>query len=309
VTLPVADRRGVVLLGSGLTGSAAVALAIVLLLGGGAPVTHPGLPSAPPVVLWVLAAAPLAHLVLGTATVAAGLLAGGYLAEPAGVVRPIAMTWAAMLLLTFTLLGVEQHALGVPVSQYPASPQANGLFLAFLVAGFTSYVATSAPRAVVPLAVLALVPPLLTGHVRTAAVPWLTGSALVLHVAAAATWVGGLAAVGWLVLADRPWTRALRRYSPLALVCAATVALSGVLVASSRIGGVTDLLRSGYGVVVLAKVAALLALLGCGLVQRRIVLATDPPPRQAFLLLAGAELTVMVLTFALAAGLSQTPPP
>jgi hypothetical protein len=305
----MADRRGVVLLASGVLGSALVVLALVLLLAGGAPVRHPGLPSAPGVVLWLLAAAPLAHLVLGTATVAAGLLAGGHLGEPIGTARGIALAWALTSLLTFALLGVDQHALGVPLSQFPASPQANGLFMAVLVAGFTAYAAPSAARAVAPLAVLGLMPPLLTGHVRTAEVPWLTGSALVLHVAAAATWVGGLAAVGWLLVRGRPWGRALRTYSPIALVAATLVAVSGLVVAVSRVGSPGDLARSGYGVIVLVKVAALVALAACGYLQRRLVLATDPSPPRAFLIVGGAEITLMALTFALAAGLSQTPPP
>jgi putative copper resistance protein D len=261
------------------------------------------------VVLWTLAAAPLAHLVLGTGTVAAGLLVGGHLGEPAGAARRLAMAWSATLLVTFVLLGVEQHALGVPVSDFPASPQANGLFMAVLVTGFTAYVAPSAPRAVVLLAVLGLVPPLLTGHVRTAPVPWLTGSVLVLHVAAAASWVGGLAAVAWLAVRGRPWADALARFSPLALTCAATVAVSGAVVATSRIGSVSDLVGSGYGAVVIAKVVALVVLTGCGYVQRRMVVAAGAPSGQAFLVVAGAELTVMALTFALAAGLSETPTP
>lgn len=303
------DRRAVVLLTSGVLGSALLVLALVLLLAGGAPVRHPGLPSAPGIVLWLLAAAPLAHLVLGTATVTGGLLVGGYVGEPTGSVRGIALVWAATSLATFALLGFEQHALGVPISDFPASPQANGLFMTVLVAGFTAYAAPSAPRAVAPLALLGLMPSLLTGHVRTAAVPWLTGSALVLHVAAAATWVAGLAAVGWLLVRGRPWGRALRTYSPIALVAATLVAVSGVVVAVSRVGSPADLVGSGYGVVVLAKVVALGVLVGCGYVQRRVVLAGDPSPRRAFVLVGGVEIIVMALTFALAAGLSQTPPP
>jgi Copper resistance protein D len=303
------DRRGAVLVAFGVLGSAVVVLALALLLAGGAPIRHPGLPSAPGVVLWLLAVAPLAHLVLGTSTVAAGLLVGGHLGEPTGTARGIALVWGATSLLTFVLLGVEQHALGVPVSQFPASPQANGLFMAVLVAGFTSYAAPSAPRAVAPLAVLGLLPPLLTGHVRTAEVPWLTGSALVVHVGAAATWVAGLVAVGWLLLRGRPWGRALRAYSPIALVATTLVALSGTVVAVSRVGSPSDLVGSGYGLIVLAKVAALGVLIACGYLQRRVVLASDASPRRAFLMICGAELTVMSVTFALAAALSQTPPP
>ena len=303
------DRRGVLLLTVGLLGTALVALALVLLAAGGAPIRHPGLPSAPVVVLWLLAVAPLAHLVLGTGTVAAGLLVGGHLGETTGAARGIALAWSATLLLTFALLGVEQHALGVPVSQFPASPQANGLFMAVLVAGFTSYCAPSAPRAVAPLALLGLMPPLLTGHVRTAEVPWLTGVALVVHAGAAVTWVAGLAAVGWLLLRGRPWGRALRSYSPIALVAATLVSISGVVVAVSRVSSVRDLLDSGYGVIVLAKAVALVVLVGCGYLQRRVVLASDTSPRRAFLSIGGVELILMAVTFALAAGLSQTPPP
>jgi putative copper resistance protein D len=308
----VPERRGTLLLLGGLAGSAVVVLVLVLLLGRGAPVTHPGLPSAPGAVLWLLAAAPLAHLVLGTATVSGGLLLGGYLTRPVGSPRTVTMlatTWAVTLVATFVLLGVEQHALGVPVSQFPSSPQATGVFMAVLVVGFTAYVAPSAPRAVVPLALLGLLPPLLTGHVRTAPAPWVTGTALVVHVATAATWVAGLAAVGVLVLRGRPWADALRRFSPVALVCAATVAASGVLVALSRIGEPGDLVRSGYGAVVLAKAAALVLLVVAGYLQRRLVLGAARPSRPMFLLVGGAEITVMALTFALAAGLSQTPPP
>jgi putative copper resistance protein D len=87
------------------------------------------------------------------------------------------------------------------------------------------------------------------------------------------------------------------------------VAVSGVVVAASRIGSVAELVRSGYGVVVLAKILALLVLVGWGYLQRRVVLAAGAPARQAFLVVGGAEITVMALTFALAAGLSQTPPP
>jgi putative copper export protein len=210
----------------------------------------------------------------------------------------------------FALTGVSQHALGVPWRQFPASPQATGIFLALLAVGFTAYVARDAPFAVAPLALVGLLPPLLTGHVRTAPVPWLAGTSMVLHVVAAALWVGGLLAVGYLATgAVRSWRDAARRFSPLALGAAMTVAASGVLLALSRVGSVGDLLGSAYGLVVVAKVIALAVLVTVGHRQRSTVLDAHGAPRSTFVRLAGTEVVVMALTFALAAGLSQTPPP
>jgi putative copper export protein len=248
--------------------------------------------------------------VLGTSTLALGLLAGGHLGKPIGDPRRVALVWALTLALSFALTGLAQHSLGVPVSQFAASPEATGMFMAILVVGFTTYVARDVPSAVAPLALLGLMPPLLTGHVRTADVPWLNGIALVLHVAGAALWAGGLLAVGYLaVVARASWLDAVRRYSPLAFGALLAVAVSGVAVALSRVTSPGDVVGSAYGVLVLGKASALLVLAGCGYLQRRHVLAARGPTRGAFVQLAGVELTLMALTFALAAALGQTPPP
>jgi len=310
----VGDRRGLVLVAAGTAGAALCLLTLVLMLGGGAPVALPGLPSVPPAVGWLLGWAPWAHLVLGTLTVSAGLLAGGRLGEPTGTARGVAVGWFCALLATFTLTGVSQHALGVPWRQFPASPQATGVFLALLAVGFTAYVARDAPFAVAPLALVGLLPPLLTGHVRTAPVPWLAAVSMVLHVVAAALWVGGLLAVGYLALGGRgSWLDAARRFSRLALAAAATVAVSGVPLALSRVGSVDDLVGSSYGRLVVGKAVALALLVAVGYRQRDMVMTAGRTgagaPRPVFLRLAGTEVVVMALTFALAAGLSQTPPP
>ncbi len=304
------DRRGLVLVGVGTSGAALCLLALALLLGDGAPVRVPGLPAAPGVVQWSLVVVPWVHVVLGTATLAAGLLAGGVLTEPVGRARVLALAWGATLLLMFALIGVSQHALGVPLRQFPASPEGTGVFMALLAVGFTAYVARDVPRAVAPLSLLGLLPPLLTGHVRTADTQWLAALSLSAHVTGAALWVGGLLALGYLaVRRPRLWPGALRRYSPLALLAAVVVAASGALLALTRIGSVADLTSEAYGVLVQAKAAALLALVGLGHLQRRRVLASETPSVGSFVRLAGVEVTVMVLTFALAVALAQTPPP
>ena len=304
------ERRGLVLVAAGASGAALCLVALALTLGDGAPVRVPGLPAAPGVVQWSLALAPWVHVALGTTTLSAGLLAGGFLSEPATGARRPALVWGAVLVLMFALLGISQHALGVPVRQFPASPEGTGLFMALLVVGFLAYVARDVPRAVPPLAMLGLLPPLLTGHVRTADSPVLAGLSLCAHVVGAAVWVGGLLALGYLGLRlPHSWPGALRRYSPVALVAAVVVAASGVLLALTRVRTLDGLTGEGYGVLVLAKATALLALIGMGHLQRRRVIAAEAPGRSAFVRLAGVELTLMALTFALAVALAQTPPP
>jgi putative copper resistance protein D len=282
---------------------------LVLLLGGGAPRVVPSLPSASPVVLWLLALMPLAHLVLGTATVACAVLASGWLAPATGRVRPFATAWAGIAVLTLLLQGLQLRGIGVPTAQLPSSPQATGVFLGLLVVGFLAYAAPTAPEASPALAVLGLLPPLLTGHVRTAAAPWLAGTSLSLHVAAAATWVGGLAAVGWLVLRQRPgWAQAPARFSPVAGWAVLVVAVSGEVTALTRIRTFDDL-GTGYGTVVLVKVACLLVLVALGALHRRRLRRAQPTDGAGFVRLAGVELVLMVVTFAVATALADTPPP
>jgi len=303
------DRRGVLLLGGAGLGAAVTVLALVLLLAGGAPHVLPGLPSASPVVLWLLDLMPLAHLVLGTATLACGLLVGGWLGEPTGGDRAIALTWLGAGVLTLVLLALQLTGIGVPAGELPSTPQATGAFLGVLVVGFLAYAAPTSPRSAAPLAVLGLLPSLLTGHVRTASPAWLAGVGLTVHVAAAVIWVGGLLAVSWLVLRQQPgWPSALRRFSWLAGWAVLALALSGLVTALTRVQS-WSALATGYGVVVLLKVGALGVLVVLGARQRRGLAAGPRVDRRTFVALAGTELLVMALVFALAAGLAGTPPP
>ncbi len=82
-----------------------------------------------------------------------------------------------------------------------------------------------------------------------------------LHIAAAAIWVGGLYGVVTLVRKDRDLVWGVRRFSTVALCAYAAVGASGLINAWVRLGGLTTLFDSRYGLLVLAKVAAL-ALLG-----------------------------------------------
>lgn len=174
------------------------------------------------------------------------------------------------------------------------------------------------------LALLALVPPVLTGHSASSGSHDLAVVSMVVHVLAAVVWVGGVLALWWH-LADAPAqrARAARRFSVLAAWCLGLVAVSGVVNAVVRVGGLGGLATTTYGRGALAKTAVLAAVAVVALVVRRRVVAGlepaspgDAPDRAAprrttrsFALLTGVELTLMSAAFGLGVALSRTAPP
>ena len=158
-------------------------------------------------------------------------------------------------------------------------------------------------------AIVAIVPPLLTGHARTASNAVLTSIALLIHAIAATVWIGGLLGLCWMLLRDEPqWPTALRRFSPLALGCVVAIAVSGTVTMLGHLS-VGELLTSSYGAVIVLKAVLLAGLAAFGWLQRRYVIGRGGTPRRAFVLVAGCELLVMALAVGLATGLAQTPPP
>ena len=88
----------------------------------------------------------------------------------------------------------------------------------------------------------------LTGHAAGAANHHLAVSALYLHIAASAVWLGVLMAVAVSrTLIGLGAKDAVRRMSRLALWAAITLTVSGVANATLRIGKFTDLFTTGYG--------------------------------------------------------------
>jgi cytochrome c oxidase assembly factor CtaG len=83
-----------------------------------------------------------------------------------------------------------------------------------------------------------------------------------------------------------------------------------VLNAWIRIGSITDLVTTGYGVLVLAKVAALVALGWFGTRHRRATLRElDAGRAGVFRRFAAGEIVLMATALALGVALSRTPPP
>ncbi|MDQ3679537.1 MAG: CopD family protein [Actinomycetota bacterium] len=90
------------------------------------------------------------------------------------------------------------------------------------------------------------------------------------HVVAVATWLGGLATLLIVVrgVADAAKASAVRRYSTLAGVAIAVVALTGVVRAVNEVGAWGRLTATTYGKLVLVKAAALVLLGLLGAVNR-----------------------------------------
>jgi cytochrome c oxidase assembly factor CtaG/putative copper export protein len=159
--------------------------------------------------------------------------------------------------------------------------------------------------------VLTLIPTALGGHASTSSGHETAVTSLGLHLLGASIWAGGLAALLLLGpgLSASASAVAVRRYSSLAVWCFGAVAVSGLINAWLRIGGL-DGLATEYGLLLIAKAVTLLVLGGAGYWHRQHTLPElDAGRRFAFARLGVVELAVMALAFGLGAALSRTPPP
>ena len=166
--------------------------------------------------------------------------------------------------------------------------------------------------ALAALSILAILPLSLAGHAADAASHETAVTFLAVHLVAAVIWVGGLLALAMLrpLLGDDLGV-SVQRYSTLAGWCFGAIAISGAANAWIRIGSI-DSLGSGYGVLIVLKVIALVTLGLAGWPQRsRVVnrIAADPLAGRLFGRLALIEVAVMGAAFALGAALSLSAPP
>jgi len=166
--------------------------------------------------------------------------------------------------------------------------------------------------ALAALSILAILPLSLAGHAAGAVGHSTAVTSLAVHLVAAVVWVGGLLALAMLrPLLGSALGVSVQRYSTLAGWCFVAVAVSGAGNAWVRIGSVSNL-ASGYGVLVILKVVALLALGLAGWRQRTHVvkrIATDSLAGRLFGRLALIELVVMGGALALGAAMSRSAPP
>lgn len=166
---------------------------------------------------------------------------------------------------------------------------------------------------VLVLSVVGLVPMAQQGHAGGTESHDAAVTALGLHLVFAAVWLGGLLVLVLLrgVIGPERLATVVSRYSTVALVCFLVVAASGYVSAEIRVGSL-DRLATPYGLLVLLKVFALLALGLFGAAQRRATIrrmGSSESGQRHFWALVAMELAFMGLASGVAAALGRTAPP
>lgn len=327
-------------LGIGLVGLAVAGLAamwLLLELAGGSPQAPPaGIPDPGALTGWAI---PVLELV----SHAAAIVVVACLVVPVLVVRRLAdelgrashravrtATWAAVVWFVaafaqgvFTVSDLFAQPVGdlewravqtyfTDVSQGQAA--VTQLVLVAVVAVMTRWVATARESTgLLLVSLVALVPPVLTGHSASSGSHDLAIVSMVVHVLAAVVWIGGVVALWWhLADAPRSRARAARRFAGVAAWAFAATAVSGILNAAVRVGGPGGFLDSAYGRGALAKIGVLLVIGVVAWQVRRRALAgleDGAAARRAFLLLTATEIGWMAVAVGLGVALSRTPPP
>jgi copper transport protein len=180
----------------------------------------------------------------------------------------------------------------------------------------------------VPLAFIVLVPAL-SGHGSTQSPVALNFPVNVVHVAAVAIWLGGLASLLFVLPAatrqlepgDRGRLLAanLARFSQVALLSVAAILLTGLVQAYVYVRHLDALLETGYGRAVLIKFVLLLALIALGAYNRRrsvprlnrIAAGGESPGRAGLLLRRAlrAEIALLAVVLGVTAALASYAPP
>ncbi|PHX76323.1 MAG: hypothetical protein CK545_00310 [Actinobacteria bacterium] len=311
-----------------------VALAVALVLGGGAPAAStPGLPDAGAVVGWLVPMLSFILLVIQILFVAIAISGALYFQDEKGALSQKALSVFRLLpalfisWFAFTILSIVvrfSYEVGIPLSaaldwnslrsyltqtsQGTSIRWQLGIASALMV--FSLF--TRRQRGAFGLLLLSLllfVPPLLNAHAAGAGNHMLAIGTILIHVVSLVIWIAGLLAL-WLVARTSEISNyAIQRFSGLALWCAMGVGVSGVLNGWIRVGNFSGL-WTGYGGLLIAKALAFFVLIRMGYLQReRVVKKWSESPRKMFLRLSLIEFLVMSATVGIAVALAQTPTP
>jgi copper transport protein len=171
-------------------------------------------------------------------------------------------------------------------------------------------------------AVVLAVTPALTGHaIGSDEAPFMVPLDI-LHVAGGSVWIGTLAVIVFVGIGaafkapgeTRPGSRVagmINTFSPLALLCAATVIASGAIASLLNLDGLSHLWTSAYGLMLLRKLVFVTLLLAAGAWNWRRMkprLGTDDKVRE-IQRSARLELAVAGIVLAFTAFLVAMPPP
>ncbi len=159
---------------------------------------------------------------------------------------------------------------------------------------------------VLGIALATLAPVTFTGHAASAGSHSLATMSLMLHIIGITMWVGGLAALAWVAgRGSKRLEGAIARFSTVATWAFVLVGVSGVVNAGIRLGSISQIWGSDYGLLVALKTALLVVLGIFGWAQRRRIVAAGA----GFARLAVSELLVMAAAIGLGVALSRTPTP
>jgi putative copper resistance protein D len=263
----------------------------------------------------VLRAEPHAKPDAAVARCLRAVAAGGWLA---------AATQGAIVLLV--LADVAGNAGHLPLGEYLATSFARmAIVRAMLAAGLAMLAGRLARRAAGPtawgvLAALAVAVSVSSAGLSHAAAR-VDGRLLLLaldaaHQLAASVWVGGLAHFTLHVARGRARGEddahrgvIAPRFSTLALVAMSAIVTTGLVLTLLYVGDLAGMIGTAYGVMILSKVALLLAVLGLAGVNFRLVrraFGSEPPPRLTRFVEVELGLGITIL-FA-AASLTSLPP-
>jgi cytochrome c oxidase assembly factor CtaG len=339
-TGPPSKTRGAPLglLGAALVAVAVSTLAIALVItGGGYETPLPGIPDAGPL---VILGAPTLRLLTDLAAIATvgWLLAAAFL-DPAGRGDVVSRTgrtdlkraavaafvWAglALIQLFFTLADVlaiplstamDPAVFATYVNDIPITRALLAMVLLAVVVGVAAITTstTGASAAWVLVAIVAASLPALAGHGSGLGDHALALTAGLSHIVAATIWIGGLFALAvHAARRDIDLRGPAQRFSSIALVAFILLAMSGLANGYTRLESAAQIITTGYGQILLAKMMLLATLGAFAWIMRKRVINTLGTSSRAsvFARIAGLELTVMVIAIALGVALAMSAPP
>lgn len=229
-----------------------------------------------------------------------------------------AWVWLAAELIRLVMAAADTAAvvvadLGVRTAvEFSVSTTAGRADLICVVAALLVVAVTLAARTpggslvVAGVAALGTAARTLAGHLAESA---LGGLAVTLHALAAALWCGALAAIVLVVDRRGQWARVLPRFSALSLWSVLVLSVGGALSAAVVIGSPADLISTGYGRLLLAKLVVTAALLALAWNNRSRWLPSARGHRvsaEVSTRRSHIELALMVVALTLAAALAVT---
>ncbi len=300
-----------------------------------------GLPDPGPIVGWGVPILRVLTLIAGIITI--GLLLFAAVLGPAGkngvlskvgradmtrasiaalvwaVLAFLQMIWTLALVLALSIPEtLDPQVLSTYANELPTTRALLVMMLLAIMVGVASAVAstTGTAAAWLVVSVVAISLPALAGHSSGLGDHALATTAGVAHSAAAALWIGGLAALAWhATQRDLPISRAIERFSPIALVAITLLGVSGIANAYTRLDTASQLFSTEYGQLLIIKLAiiASLAFLGWYL-RARVIGATASQGASAsrgiaFARVAAIELVIMAAAIGLGTALATSPYP